>query len=536
MAVQTKCPECARALSVADELVGKKVRCKGCGASFVIRDPKSAKSAAPAKGPAKAPAKSPAKAPATATRAGKPPPRRVVDEDDDEEEDDRPKKRKKKKKKASSNTTLYLILGGVGLVVIVIATVVILLMSNRSPRRTDIAAAPKVPTVIPDAPVPPPKPPAPVPVIKVDDGGAPAGTYGDYGNEPVAAADPGNPDLVLRSRADDTFYRLSNPRINPNGNNIRVTFDCELVRIGKHKGGATMVYHTTAGRTKTVPNIDLPFTDKGEKGELFIEMINVNVDPDASPENAEFYLVRSDPRYGDPPPMFKVSNTAVTGTMQKKKQQRNWTNDEIARYTKDPSAKQPTETTPTPTPPTDPMVANKEVAKPATKFVPTGIYLPNQSKVGVDTEIIGLTEGLQAAKRYVNPTGNLLGVVHNLPKEANGGEEPGMAQLEPVFGADREPLPGQDREMAREGYAVSGIEISYKTQIHAFRLHYRRLKPDGSLDARDVYSSQWVGIRLPGAVTRRVDSPSDSRVLGISTYQPRGFVVAVSLVLDKKTK
>jgi hypothetical protein len=182
------------------------------------------------------------------------------------------------------------------------------------------------------------------------------------------------------------------------------------------------------------------------------------------------------------------------------------------------------------------MVADKEAKQPAKEFVPTGIYLPNQSpNIGVDSILVGFPQAAQGPKRYIHAKGHLLGVIHDLKPSDPNGPEKGLTKLEPVFGPEREPLPSEERLMPREGYAVSGIEVSVKTTIHAFRLHYRKIKPDLTLDARDVYSSPWVGTRLPGAQTARVDAPGeDRRIIGMTTYHSRGLVSAVSLVVDRR--
>ncbi len=72
------CPECNRPVKAPDNVLGKKVRCKFCQASFVARKgpdkPSSGKSAkAPTGKPAKAPAQKPAK-----------PNKPVLDEDEDQ--------------------------------------------------------------------------------------------------------------------------------------------------------------------------------------------------------------------------------------------------------------------------------------------------------------------------------------------------------------------------------------------------------------------------------------------------------------------
>jgi hypothetical protein len=48
------CPECEKSIKAPEDVVGKKIRCKGCGETFTAKAPKSAKPKPAAKQPAKA--------------------------------------------------------------------------------------------------------------------------------------------------------------------------------------------------------------------------------------------------------------------------------------------------------------------------------------------------------------------------------------------------------------------------------------------------------------------------------------------------
>jgi len=65
-AILVACPECEKQVKVPEEVVGKRVRCKGCGEAFTVRAPggKAAAKAPAAKGKAKADKPAPAKEPA----------------------------------------------------------------------------------------------------------------------------------------------------------------------------------------------------------------------------------------------------------------------------------------------------------------------------------------------------------------------------------------------------------------------------------------------------------------------------------------
>jgi ribosomal protein S27E len=100
--IQKKCPHCSRAIRVADEHAGKKIKCPGCKEVLAL--------------PAASTAVQPAKAPqqAAAVRKAPPVPKRppvddedddiaeiteaVEDDEDEEEEERKPRKRRKRKR------------------------------------------------------------------------------------------------------------------------------------------------------------------------------------------------------------------------------------------------------------------------------------------------------------------------------------------------------------------------------------------------------------------------------------------------------
>jgi len=102
----------------------------------------------------------------------------------------------------------------------------------------------------------------------------------------------------------------------------------------------------------------------------------------------------------------------------------------------------------------------------------------------------------------------LLGVIW-FPGEWEG--KKALARLESVF--DRsEPLP-DDSAIAPDGYAVGAVEVDSGEFVHAVRLLYWRLRPDGSLDPADSKASNWLGVPT-GHEPRRL-SGDGARVIGL---------------------
>ena len=113
--------------------------------------------------------------------------------------------------------------------------------------------------------------------------------------------------------------------------------------------------------------------------------------------------------------------------------------------------------------------------------------------------------------RFVEPDGRLLGLEYHLG-EWDG--EKCIGGLVPVFSADQPPTK-PSRVVARPGYAVAGAEVHTGKYVYAIRLLFRRVKPDGSLDAADAYAGEWIGTPPPA---RRRRSSTTAAASWASTF------------------
>jgi hypothetical protein len=87
-----------------------------------------------------------------------------------------------------------------------------------------------------------------------------------------------------------------------------------------------------------------------------------------------------------------------------------------------------------------------------------------------------------------------------------------LGALDPIF--DRSDFAaGQEFEMARDGYALAGLEVSSAEFVHAVRGIFARQKPDGSLDLADTYTSDWLG--TPAGNTVAEIAPENPPATGI---------------------
>jgi hypothetical protein len=105
---------------------------------------------------------------------------------------------------------------------------------------------------------------------------------------------------------------------------------------------------------------------------------------------------------------------------------------------------------------------------------------------------------------------------------------PAVAQLDPIY--DRNPRPaGGESLLAREGYAVGGLQVVAGDLVNAVRVIFVREGSDGALDKSDSYLSDWIGD--PGDKSPTVLGDGKRRVIGICGRN--GAVKnAVALVLD----
>jgi hypothetical protein len=334
-------------------------------------------------------------------------------------------------------------------------------------------------------------PPVSGPKAKID----PKELYGDQGGEKVAAANGRAPNLVMRARLEDTFLKLSNPRL---GQKKLTTFlvDYEVVSRGKFDGGF-LVLHTDDGGRAEVALKSIIGRDNGTIELGGVQWFgNVRIAKNTTfPDNIEFYVVRVDERY-ETPMKFMVSNSLVKGKIKAITRARDWTAEEITRSLKPLAYKNPN--------------AHAGIGEDVPSF-PAG---PNQF-------------------RYVDPDGRLLGLDYDIVSFDN---KKMIAALRPVYSAEQPKTLSNwsIRLVARKGYAVAGAEVDLaENRVSGIRLLYRRVKPDGTFDAKDSYSSDWIAEPAKGETTKLVDD--GRRVWGIH-YQSGVVVNKFALVAPEEKK
>jgi dienelactone hydrolase len=128
MPIRTDCSSCGKKLKVRDELIGKKIKCPGCGMVFL------AQAAAEATALTAEEARSDLKKPAQDAR--KPVAKSAPPPDADEDSEDRPARRRKKKKPAPAVSGMWIGIGVATAVVLVVAVGCFILFS-RSPSKND---------------------------------------------------------------------------------------------------------------------------------------------------------------------------------------------------------------------------------------------------------------------------------------------------------------------------------------------------------------------------------------------------------------
>jgi len=105
--------------------------------------------------------------------------------------------------------------------------------------------------------------------------------------------------------------------------------------------------------------------------------------------------------------------------------------------------------------------------------------------------------------------------------------EQAVAILEPLY--RREMALGPNRVFAREGYGVGALDVEAGKLVHAVRVVFMRLKPDGQLDPSDSYKSDWIGASAGGPA--KTLGGDGKKVIGL--HGRRGAVLdAVGLVLE----
>ena len=467
MSLRTKCPHCEREAVLAAEVLGKSVKCKGCGKPFAVKPASKNGSGSDPEHLGGGPFGSAGIRSAAKSPPGRRPLGRLLAAVADDALD-RP--------------------GAIGFVTLLASVLAFVLIVNRHPTPLPLAVAKMKPPVVEAAPAvvnPPPKvepkpePPKPEPKVdpkpetkvdvkpetKIDPPSpprfdrlkidppvvtvAPGNLYGDQGGEQVAAA-VRLPHTQLRGRADDTFYRMDNPRVGPNGANPRGSFLVHFRMLQRNKQTAThLIMRYADNRTDIIAISNTVEKDSGT--------IKVTKDSNYQfPEDIECFLVRIDRQLREPRRTTWSPMQSPWGSIVEPTRPRNWMPDEIARYTKE-------------TP-----VGLKENAFPG---------------VGVDTEFAGTSQG-GVSRCWVDPKGHVLGLEYR-PGAVGGRGVPRRPAAD--LQARSESILLSSSTVAREGYAVSGMEVQYRNNVDAIKLHFRKIRPDGSLDPNDAHEGEWIG-------------------------------------------
>jgi hypothetical protein len=330
---------------------------------------------------------------------------------------------------------------------------------------------------------------------KAKEGAATEELYGDQGGEKVLPATSRSPNAVMRARAEDTFFKLSNPRVEQPGGKGRnaLLVDYEVVSRGKLDGG-TLVFRTEDGGRSEIALNSVTGRDSGTIQLVGVKYFgNVRLARNTTfPNNLEMYVIRVEERF-DPPVKYMVSNSTVMGKMKSITRARNWTAKEIKVFNKGPLAyKNPN--------------AHQEVG-----------------------EDVPPLPGNLGHVRFVDPNGRLLGLDYGL---FDWDKRKTVARLTPVFNVDQ-PRQHSARSIAKKGYAVAGAEVNLDKYVCGIRLLFQRVKPDGTFDTKDAYAGQWIGV--PPAAKATTLANDGRRVLGIH-FQHGAVLDRFSLVVDGDAK
>jgi hypothetical protein len=83
--------------------------------------------------------------------------------------------------------------------------------------------------------------------------------------------------------------------------------------------------------------------------------------------------------------------------------------------------------------------------------------------------------------------------------------------------------------MAREGYVVGGLVVDAKEFVFALKVIFVRQKPDGTIDPKDSYQSDWIG-SPSGGPTKTLDAKG-AKVIGIHGRRT-AVIGAIGLVTE----
>ncbi len=321
--------------------------------------------------------------------------------------------------------------------------------------------------------------------------------YGDQGGEKVLPSNSRLPNVVMRAHLEDTFLKLSDPRIDEKKNALLL--DYEVVSKGKFKASA-LVIRADDGSKAEIALKSIAGRDSGT-----IQLVgsknfgNFKFRTKVQfPENVEMYAIRKDDSY-EPSMTFMVSNSVVLGKMKTISKARDWTAEEIARYAKGPLA-----------------------------------YKNVNGYPDVGEDVPALTAHPQMlVSRYVSPDGRLLGLDYS---DGDWHKRKCMVRLAPVYAADQ-PKQNTARSLARTGYAVAGAEAFIDKETYGVRLLFARVKSDDTLDMKDSYAGEWIG-SPPDEGKKATTLVNDGRrVMGIHFHAHSGaYIGKFALVAEGKAK
>jgi hypothetical protein len=321
--------------------------------------------------------------------------------------------------------------------------------------------------------------------------------YGDQGGAKVLPSTSRLPSAVMRAQLEDTFLKLSDPRIDKKGNALLI--DYEVVSKGKRNPSA-LVIRADDGSKAEIALKNIAGRDSGT-----IQLVGTKNFGNFKfrtklqfPDNVEMYAIRRDDSY-EPSMTFMVSNSVVMGKMKTVSKARDWTAAEISRYTKGPLA-----------------------------------YKNVNGYPDVGEDVPALTAHPQMlVSRYVNPEGRLLGLDYSV---ADWHKRNCMVRLAPVFAANQ-PKQHTARSLARKGYAVAGAEAFIGGETYGVRLLFARVKADDTFDMKDTYAGPWIG-SPPDEGKKATTLVNDGRrVIGINFHAHQGaYIGKFALVADGEAK
>lgn len=141
--------------------------------------------------------------------------------------------------------------------------------------------------------------------------------------------------------------------------------------------------------------------------------------------------------------------------------------------------------------------------------------------VGVDTEMVGAVPTKEKPfgqdARHVDPKERpLLGIDFRMGEWAG---EPSPAQLSPVYDRESRPFGFVTRVVAKDGYAVGGVTVAYTKNVNSLRLTFMKLNPDGMLDPKAKYDSDWFAPRPAGAKETKLGGDGRAVLGFVVNYQ-----------------